>query len=127
MPWQRDPGSGEWTMVDAPIADTRQLDQGPHEGYDTGAAGGRYPVLAPDDAPTRSSEGAYDQHDLRDIPNAAAGGGAYQNEDMDLIDRWVQGVQARGNEVRRTAVGTFEVAAGTNSIVSEMPSPYKVN
>lgn len=125
MPWQRDANTGEWVMVDAPIADVRQLDQGPHEAYDT-SGDGVYPVLPAADAPTRSPEGGYVQRDVQAIPNAPPTAGAYQNEDLAAIDRWVQEAQARGHEVRRTGVGTFEVDSGGH-IVSPMPSPYKVD
>jgi len=54
----------------------------------------------------------------------SGGPGGYDNYDENAYARWVQEVEARGNEVRETSIGTFEVAAGTNNIVSRPPSPY---
>lgn len=132
MPWQRDPRSGEWTMVDAapapaaPVASQLYVPADQTDaGYDVGDDG-VYPVQSPQMAPSRSPEGGYVQRDVQAIPNASAGAGPYQNEDMAAIDQWVQEAQARGNEIRRTGVGTFEVDPHGN-IVSPMPSPYKVN
>ncbi len=48
----------------------------------------------------------------------------YQNEDEAVITRWEREVRARGNEVRVTPVGTFEVDE-RGRIVSEAPSPYR--
>ena len=97
------------------------------EGYETGDAG-EYPVLSPDNAPIRNAEGLPLYYGTSMPPSTPQNAiGQYKNEDYAAIDRWVQEVQARGNEIRKTAVGTFEVEAGTNNIVSQMPSPYPVN
>ena len=40
--------------------------------------------------------------------------------------RGERGVEARGNEVRETAVGCFEVDSG-NNIISKAPSGYPLN
>ena len=47
-----------------------------------------------------------------------------RNEDDELIARWEAQVVARGNTVRHTAAGVFEVD-DNGRIVSEMPSPYR--
>ncbi len=84
-------------------------------------------VTSPDYAVPPDNAGGYTDPDLQMVPPARQGGGpGYQNYDYSIIDRWVQEVQARGNEVRKTAVGTFEVDSG-GRIVSQMPSPYPVN
>ncbi len=48
----------------------------------------------------------------------------YQNEDQAIVTRWEREVRARGNEVRVTPVGTFEVDE-RGRIVSEAPLPYR--
>lgn len=95
MPWMQDPETNEWVMTDTPPA----VDQQDNGGY-------YHPEM--DTLPIQR-EARYDP---------------VQNEDYTVIDRWVQEAQARGNEVRRTGVGTFEVDSGGN-IVSRMPSPYR--
>jgi hypothetical protein len=99
------------------------------DGYETGDAG-VYPVMSPQMAPDRSDEGAPIYARPR-VPLPSPGRSSdmtagYQNEDYAIVDRWVQEVQARGNEVRKTAVGTFEVDPD-GRIVSPMPSPYRMN
>jgi hypothetical protein len=102
------------------------------EGYDTGADG-VYPVMSPQMAPERTDEGApiYGRQKVPggirpgqlDRPDEAVG---YRNYDPKAYARWEQEVEARGNEVRETAVGCFEVDSGGN-IVSRAPSGYAVN
>ena len=50
----------------------------------------------------------------------------YRNEDDELIARWEAEAVARGNTVRHTAAGVFEVD-DNGRIVSEMPSSYRMN
>lgn len=99
------------------------------EGYATGDAG-VYPVMSPQMAPDRSDEGAPIYAQPR-VPPPYPGRSSdmtagYNNYDPKAYARWEQEVEARGNEVRETAVGAFEVDSGGN-IVSRAPSGYAVN
>jgi hypothetical protein len=114
MDWQRDPKTGEWVVIDPMTQSTTGQESDPAL---------RDPPPMP---PSPSGEEGYNDPALRAIPLSPPGARAYQNEDYTIIDRWVQEVQARGNEVRKTAAGTFEVDSG-GRIVSPMPSPYRVN
>jgi hypothetical protein len=102
------------------------------EGYATGEAG-LTPVLPANQMPIRTEEGApaYYGNDprlpeQRRPPDSTDPMGHYQNYDPEAYARWEQEVEARGNEVRETAVGCFEVDSGGN-IVSRAPSGYAVN
>lgn len=148
MAWRRDPATGEWEMVDAMTPDpmTQGMtgqESGPmappapraglgpshtEAGYTTGDDG-VYPVLPAPWRPSRTAEGATEYQDAWMIPSADPDdpSGHYDNVDYDAVDRWAQEVQAHGNEVRTTAVGTFEVDSG-GRIVSQMPDPaYRMN
>lgn len=154
MAWRRDPATGEWEMIDPNVPDPmtqsttgQEFDPslrdppteggfgptGTEAGYTTGDAG-VYPVMSPQMAPERTPEGApiYARQKVPggirpehlDRPDEAVG---YDNVDYAAIDQWVQDVQARGNEIRKTGVGTFEVGEG-NRILSKMPeAQYRTN
>ena len=136
MDWQRDPKTGEWVVIDPMTQSTSQAEPDPsrrdplpslpggpeYSNPDLGAM-----PMSPDMAVQRTPEGAPIYHGSEVGPLRPGQVEGYQNYDYDIIDRWVREVQARGNEIRKTAAGTFEVEAGTNNIVSQMPSPYRVN
>lgn len=154
MAWRRDPATGEWEMIDPNVPDPmtqsttgQELDpslrdplppEGPYEGgfgpsgaergYTTGDAG-VYPVMSPQMVPGRTGEGAPiyggSQASPPELPVSRSAG--YDNVDYAVVDQWVQDVQARGNEIRKTGVGTFEVGEG-NRILSKMPTAaYRTN
>jgi len=132
MPWQHDPETDEWIMVGAstPMAATpttpTPTTPGPtSEGYIVGDAG-VLPVMTPEMAPERAAEGGYRQRNVQTLPDTGTPLAGYENEDRSIVDRWVTAVTARGNEIRETSVGTFEVDRD-GRIVSEMPLPYRVN
>lgn len=150
MDWQRDPKTGEWVVIDPMTQSTTGQEPNPalrdppteggfgptgtEGGYVTGDAG-VYPVMSPQMAPERTAEGApiYArqkvpggiQPEHLDRPDEAVG---YDNVDYSAIEQWVQDVQARGHEIRKTAAGTFEVADDGVHIASKMPDPvYRTN
>jgi hypothetical protein len=141
MDWQRDPKTGEWVVIDPMTQSTTGQEANPvlrdapplppsslpssGEGYDTGDDG-VYPVQSPQMAPGRSDEGGplYYGSDMGLArPDDGAG---YQNYDPSAYAAWEQAVEERGNEVRETAVGCFEVDSG-GRIVSRSPSAYPLN
>lgn len=154
MAWRRDPATGEWEMIDSSIPDpmtqsTTQQEPDPElrspsrpppyqppkqgEGYSHPGMG--FMPLPVEETPSLDyaappdNANGYEDPDMQMIPPAHTGPGAgeYQNYDPAAYARWEQEVEARGNEVRETAVGCFEVEAGTNNILSRAPSGYKVN
>jgi hypothetical protein len=139
MAWQRDPQTGEWVMVDAMVPDpmtqsTSQAEPDPsmRDPLPSLSGGPEYsnPDLRPLPAstlPERTPEGAPVYPGASMEPARQGDGLGYQNYDPNAYAEWARGVEERGNEVRETAVGCFEVAAGTNTIVSRAPSGYKVN
>ena len=157
MAWQQDPQTGEWVMVDeaAPIDwqgignaisagvpagsgspmphDARAMDQGAwegpgrtDEGYRTGDAG-VYPIMSPEMAPDPAPEGGYSHRAVEPLPMRPEDQAGYQNEDLAAQDAWDEDVQARGNIVRYTPEGVFEVDPNTRRIISRRPTMYRVN
>lgn len=147
MDWQRDPKTGEWVAIDPMTQSTSGAEPNPAlrdpsppppsslppsrgEGYSHPGMG-TLPLPVEETpsldyaAPPDNADG-YEDPDLRMIPPARPGEGAYQNYDPAAYARWEQEVETRGNEVRETAVGCFEVDSG-GRIVSRAPSGYKVN
>lgn len=148
MAWRRDPATGEWEMIDPMTPDpmTQGMtgqESGPMapsslprsgEGYSNPGMGTL--PLPVREAPSRDyaappdNADGYSDPDMEMIPPAKPGdpSGRYDNVDYDAVDRWVQEAQARGHEIRHTAVGTFEVGDDGVSIVSQMPEPsYRMN
>lgn len=132
MAWRRDPATGEWEMVDAPsatpIADTRMDDQGPHEGMGM-LPGAQYPMLPSDQMPSRTNEGAPEYQGAQMIPSADPGdrSGHYDNEDTGAQTAWVEAAKDRGNIVRFTADGVFEIDPNTRQVVGQRPPMPRMN
>lgn len=141
MDWQRDPQTGEWVAIDPWTQGTtgQELDPSLRDPLPSLSGGPEYsnPDLRPlpssrDAAPSRDyavppdNAGGYSDPGLRPMPLAPDANAGYQNYDPNAYAAWAQGVEERGNEVRETAVGCFEVDAG-GRIVSRAPSPYPVN
>jgi hypothetical protein len=150
MAWRRDPSTGEWEMVDPMTPDpmTQSMtgaepnpalrDPPPSslpprqgEGYsDPSMSTMPLPVQEEpslDYAASPDNADGYADTDMGTLPFLRPGDEAgYQNYDPDAYIRWEREVEERGNEVRETAVGVFEVDSG-GRIVSRPPSGYKVN
>ena len=131
MPWQQDPQTGEWyeampdpTALASPSGPVmpRRTD----EGYTTGDAG-VYPIMSPQMEPEPSPEGGYSQRDVAPLPMRPEDQVGYQNEDQLAEDAWDEDVQARGNIVRYTPGGVFEVDPNTRRVISRRPTIYRMN
>ena len=116
MAWQHDPTADEWVWVDQAA---EVFEPSPRL---TATA----PVAPPSTAPAPADDGDAFLDERTYAPKLGVGPMApmHQDEDQAIITRWEREVRARGNEVRVTSVGTFEVDAD-GRIVSEMPSPYR--
>lgn len=123
MAWTQDADTQDWVWQDDPPA---LVEQAAPYNPDRDQPTPKYPVLPASDAPTRTDEGSYQHPGLRTPPSAGPMAPLYQNDDQRAITEWERGVRARGNEVRVTGVGTFEVDKG-GRIVSTAPMPYRMN
>ena len=129
MPYVRDEASGDWVFVDSPVGGNvtvpplgppprDPMAPPPHAQVGPYVAGGnREPAYPVDDVPRHPRE---EGPALGPVSPMAT----YRNEDDELIARWEAQAIARGNSVRHTAAGVFEVDEN-GRIVSEMPLPYR--
>lgn len=119
MAWRRDPATGEWEMIDAATPDP--MTQG-MTGQESDPALRDAPPLPPSD------EG-YSNPDLTPIPNARVGAtdGGYNNEDTDAQTAWVEAAKDRGNIVRFTPDGVFEIDPNTRQIIDQRPPMPRMN
>ncbi len=117
MAWQRDPQTGEWVMVDAMVPDPM-----------TQSTTGAEPDPALRDAPAVPTDNAdgYTNPGLRMIPSSPERAG-YDNEDRAGQAAWVEAAKDRGNIVRFTPHGVFEVDPNTKEIISQCPPMYRMN
>lgn len=83
------------------------------------------PGSAPPPSEYPSDGGGYSDPSL-DMSLSLPMAGPYDNIDHARISDWERGVRERGNEVRVTGVGTFEVDSG-GRIVAPMPSFYRMD
>jgi hypothetical protein len=124
--WEPPQGAGPGAVSYGPDDDVPEYDNGgytePNIGYlpDTPRNGdGQYP---PDDG-----GGIRFRPDEWGAPmNPGPMASPYDNIDHAKIAAWEDAARARGNEVRYTVSGTFEVDAD-GRIVSTMPSPYRLD
>lgn len=142
MAWRRDPATGEWEMIDPMTQSTTGQEPDPslrdpsteggfgptgtEAGYTAGDAG-VYPVQSPQMATQRTPEGGpiYYGSDTRSPdPTPAVG---YDNEDRDAQTAWVEAAKDRGNIVRFTADGVFEIDPDTHQVIGKCPPMYRMN
>lgn len=149
MDWQRDPKTGEWVAIDPMTQSTTGQEpnpalrdppppEGPYEGgfgpsgteagYTTGDAG-VYPVMSPQMAPGRTAEGApiYGGSQASPPARPVPSMGGYDNADRDAQTAWVEAAKDRGNIVRFTADGVFEIDPNTREVISQMPPMPRMN
>ena len=114
MAWTQDPETGEWVLTEEAVFEP------------TPRLAATHPTPTPSTQPAPIDDGAAFPEDRTYADRLPTGPMAplYQNEDDAIVTRWEREVRARGNEVRVTPVGTFEVDAN-GRIVSEAPTPYR--
>ncbi len=108
MPWVQD-ASGDWVLVDVlPLPGAGTLP------YTPGESKSNFPM---DDV---------DRHPREEGPALAPAPGValYRNEDDEIVAQWESQAIERGNTIRHTAAGVFEVDAD-GRIISEMPLAYR--
>ena len=128
MPWVRDEASGDWVWIESPVGGNVTVPPlGPPP---------RDPLAPPPHAQVGpyvagESRSGYPLDDVQRHPREegpalgpASPMATYRNEDDELVARWEAEAVARGNAIRHTAGGVFEVDEN-GRIVSEIPSPYR--
>lgn len=121
---------GESAEPESPMAPDRPIDDAGYRNPDL-----EYPLGPPvepvEDYPLDG--GGYrtypaETSPMKPVPRDVYGSpGGYDNYDEMALIRWEEEVLRRGNEIRETALGTFEVEKGSNTIVSRPPSAYKLD
>lgn len=122
MPPERD----DWRMsLGRYRGPTSAHEPNPEGGYDTSATGD-YPVMVPGEEPEMTGEGPLYEGSSQMIltPQEATRNQVFPNNDPQAEKAWLADVQERGNIVRWTQEGIFEVDPASRQVIQPMPQFY---